>query len=151
MASRGTITFYDFRQRPTSMTINMDDLTGAGYDIEEGDLADLEAALAAISLSDRHARTNSGQTEVGGPEDAGGVRGNKALVRWYSAAEGDGGQYGTNEIGTVDPDLFTVVGDKAILQGALYDAIKTAFDAAAFTENGNGVSVYEIEFVSRNL
>jgi hypothetical protein len=90
-------------------------------------------------------------TGSGAVEDRGGLRGTKALIRWFSANEGESGQYGSNEIGAVDPDLFTVVGNKQVLQGALYTALKAAFDALAETENGNAVSVYEVELVSRTL
>jgi len=150
MAGKGTITFDDMRGRPTSMTINVGDLVG-DFDNVDSALGTLEAAVAALSLSEQHSRTLSGITETGTPDDRGGLRGTKAIVRWFSSAEGDGGQYGSNEIGTVDPSLFTVVGDQAFLQGTLYNNLKAAFDAVAQTENGNAVAVYEVELVSRNI
>lgn len=151
MGDTASITFWDAAGKATGIHVNMPQLSGATYDAVSTDVIDLATALAAISKSAQYTATMSQQTATGTPADRGGLRGTKALIRWFSPSEGDGGQYGSNEIGAVDPDLFTVVGNKQVLQGALYDAIKAAFDALAETENGNAVEVYEIELVSRTL
>lgn len=151
MGDNASITFWDAAGKPTGIHVNMPTLSGANYTAVSGNVVSLGTALAAISKSAQYTATMTQQTATGAPEDRGGLRGTKALIRWFSAAEGDGGQYGSNEIGAVDPDLFTVVGNKQVLQGALYDAIKAAFDVLAQTENGNAVAVYEIELVSRTL
>lgn len=151
MGAKGTATFYDAAGKPTSISINIPDLTGASITGIGADMVALTTALAGISLSAQYHHTMSMQAASGTPADRGGLRGTKALIRWFSADEGDGGQYGSNEMGAVDPSLFTPVGDKLVLQGANYDAVKAAFDALAETENGNSVSVYEIELVSRNI
>lgn len=151
MASNASVVFYDAAGKPTGIHINTRQMSGAGFDALSTDVIALANALAAVSKSDQYTANMGNQTATGAPEDRGGLRGTKALIRWFSAGEGDGGQYGSNEIGAVDPDLFTVVGNKQILQGGLYDAIKAAFDAVAETENGNSVSVYEIELVSRSV
>lgn len=151
MSGNASVTIWDAAGKPTGMHINIPTLTGANYVAVSGNVIALADALVAISLSGQYQALLSQPTATGTPADRGGVRGQKALVRWFSANEGDGGQYGSNEIGTVDAALFTAVGDKLVLQGALYDAIKAAFDAVAETENGNAVAVYEIELVTRTL
>lgn len=152
MADSASITFIDQRHKASSMTINVAELSGANYDTIASNVATLKTALEGIVLSG-HDRISLTTTDTSGAVgDDAGQRGSKAIVRWFSALENQGeGAYGNNEVGCVDPSTFTAVGDKLLLQGANYDAIKTAFDAVAKTENGNAVAVYEIEFVNRNV
>lgn len=151
MGDKMTYTLYDRRGKATGMSINIDDLTSLNFDAVGTDISALQTALKAIAESDRDTVTTSIIDPGGGPSDQGGLRGNKALIRWYAPSEGEGGQYGSNELGCIDDSHFTEVGGRLLLQGTLYDDIKAAFDALARTENGNQVEVYEIEHVSRNL
>ncbi len=151
MAGKSTLTFYDARGRATSMSMNIDEPNGSNTTALTAAQDALAGAVLAISESAEYSATLSRIASVGTPADRGGLRGTKALIRWFSEDEGDGGQYGSNEIGAVDPDLFTVVGDRQILQGTPYTNLKAAFDAHAQTENGNSVAVYEVELVSRGV
>lgn len=151
MTDKATITYWDELGKQTGISVNTVELSGANFATTVAAMDALRVALDGISLSGESNQVISSGVKTGGPVDRGGVRGTKALIRWFAASEGSDGQYGSNEIGAVDPSLFTVVGNKSVLQGALYDALKAAFDALAVTENGNGVSVYEIERVSRTL
>lgn len=150
MAGKATITFYDRLGKPTSMSVNTAQPAG-DIDVLATAVETLQVALENIVESGEVSRTLSRIDATGTPASRAGFRGTKALVRWFSANEGDGGQYGSNEIGAVDPNLFTVVGNRAILQGANYNAIQSAFDGLVVTENGNAVAVYEIELVSRSI
>ena len=151
MAGKATITYYDMRGRPTSMSVNTVEPSAANLTALTGQIDALRAALNSITESTEINQTLSVIDQFGTPANRGGLRGTKALVRWFASAEGDGGQFGSNEIGCVDATEFTVVGDKAILQGALYNALKAAFDAVVLTENGASVAVYEVELVSRSI
>lgn len=151
MAGKAALTFWDAAGKPTGMHVNTRDLSGAQYDFLEGEVAALATALANISESAQYQTVLSAVTGTGDPDDRGGLRGTKALVRWFSPNEGSSGQYGSNEIGAVDNSLFTVVGGEQVLQGGLYDAIKAAFDTLVETENGNAVEVYEVKLVSRTI
>ena len=151
MAGSVTITYKDAAGKPTGISVNTPTPSGANFDLILADVSSLMSALNALSLSAENSMTFSFISKGGTPEDRGGVRGTKALIRWFSANEGDGGQYGSNEIGAVDPALFTVVGNRMLLQGTDYNSLRAAFNALAVTENGNAVDVYEVELVSRGL
>ena len=151
MTDNATITQFDAAGKPTGISINVADLTGANFDAQVIAVTALGDAIGAISLTGQVSKTISQNVKEGGPGDRGGVRGTKALIRWFSPLEAGTGQYGSNEIGAVDPAAFTVVGTKQMLQGTAYTNLKAAFDAVALTENGNAVEVYEVELVSRTL
>lgn len=152
MADKGFLSFYDKRGKATTMMVNVEELAGANMEAVQAQIATLAGAIGDIATSAHYRHGLSTDDTVGTQDNDAGLRGTKAIVRWYSITENQGeGAYGSNEIGTIDEDVFTSVGGKLILQGALYDAVKAAFDAVALTENGNAVSVYEIECVSRNL
>ena len=151
MADTATITYWDARGKRTGISVNTAELSGANFDVQVTAMDALRTAIDTISLSAQSQQIISSGVLNGAPADRGGFRGTKALIRWFAAGEGTDGQYGSNEIGAVDPSLFTVVGSQALLQGTPYNALKAAFDAFATTENGNSVSVYEVELVSRTL
>ena len=151
MSGKATLTYYDSKGKPTSMTVNTVDIDSTSITAQTAALAALRSAITAISNSTEIGSTLSVIESFGTPANRGGLRGVKALVRWFSADEGDGGQYGSNEIGCIDESEFTIVGDKAVLQGTLYDNLKAAFDAFVVTENGNSVAVYEVEQVTRGI
>jgi len=137
----------------TQMTVNVPTVDETNWVSIAGDIDEMFQALSTISAS---ASSNVGLAEsMAGngydPASVGGVRGEKAIIRWYAADEGPAGQYGSNEIGAVDRSEFTLENGRYVLKGAAYDAIKASFDSLAVTENGNAVSVYEVEYVTRTL
>ena len=145
------ITVMDANKKTTAMSLNIAELSAVNFDAVVAQVATLEATIDAILVGSciKHSVSHDDLSAFD-LNNADGLRGTKAVVRWFSENEGDG-QYGSNEIGGIDYKQFTPIGGRLLLQGTKYDAIKSAFDAVALTENGNAVAVYEIECVSRGL
>lgn len=146
-----TISAQDKKGKTTSLTANIHNFTDLTYNDTVAEIVALKDAIADISESTSLQNYMTAGDGAKVPTGYDGNRGAKAVVFWYAADEGESGQFGSHEIGTIRESEFTLVGERLELQGAKYTALKTAFEAVVTTENLNTVEVLRVEFMNRNI
>lgn len=149
-----TLSYMAEDRKATGMTVNIPELTVLNFAEIGGQIEALRTALEPVLESTAWKSTTSITDSTNyDPAGSGGVRGHKAIIRWFSPnANGGEGQYGSNEIGVADISAFALAADgNRYLEGSSYNDLKAAFDDLVRSDDGAAVEVYEVRYVTRTL